>query len=518
VRIQNDDRVTPWLDTPPQPEFPGIARRSWGVSPLYDGDAQIKQTIQSGFESQFKQAAGDPEAFHALMKEAYGENYDRTAAESLRSRALKNDFSWLPKMEFRSNQTLQGANGAYDASRNVVYINEKYKSDPARATKVYTEEAGAYLDTQLNTADTPGDEGEMFRKLLAGTHLSDAEKAAIRADDDRHVITVDGKKTQVEFSFLDDIGDAISDGVSAVGGAISDAAGAVGGAISDGGKAVGGAFADAASWVGSTAGDAWDGIMTAANWIGPRIWDAGRGLATGFIDTITGSVRNLWEGIKTFGSGIGDIFEGNFADGLKEMGMGLVKVFVQTPVDGFLLLGGRAVSAVQTLVGLEPPGRKLTSDEINELRAVYGDSIDYSKVEIKEGFSGVFSVTGLAFTHGNTIYIPSKYLPLSQNKGTLVHEMAHVWQNQHGGTDYMSEALWAQKLGDGYDFAKGIEEGKSWEDLNPEQQAELMEQAYDYGYFDVTNPNYGTFKYNGKDYTAYVANAVRQMLAGEGAP
>src|SRR5215471_4180730 len=103
VRIQNDYRATSLLDAPLEAESQGVARRSGGDSLLYDGDAQIKQTIQSGFESQFKKAAGDPEAFQALMKEAYGENYDRAAAESFRRRALSDDFSWLPKMEFRSN-------------------------------------------------------------------------------------------------------------------------------------------------------------------------------------------------------------------------------------------------------------------------------------------------------------------------------------------------------------------------------------------------------------------------------
>jgi hypothetical protein len=57
-------------------------------------------------------------------------------------------------------------------------------------------------------------------------------------------------------------------------------------------------------------------------------------------------------------------------------------------------MGGKAISAIQTLVGLEPVGRKLTDDEITELRKVYGDTIDYSKVRIKEGDAGLFSLTG----------------------------------------------------------------------------------------------------------------------------
>lgn len=538
MRIDNGYRPTQWLDRPPTPPVNGKSvshTQSTGVA-VAPSDSQAQQAVRSGFQSEFRKAARDPQAFHSLMKEVYGPGYDKAAAESFRRRAMNNDFSWLPKIEFRSNDTLKGGNGAYDSGRNVVYINEKYKNDPARATQVFTEEVGHFLDTRLNKTDTPGDEGEMFRKLLGGQKLSAAEKAEIRADNDHGVITVDGKKTEVEFSIFDDIGNglkkvggAIADGAKAVGGAIADGAKAVGGAIADGAKAVGHGIADAAKWVGGAAktvgGAIWSGIKTvgggladAAKWIGTRAWDAGKGLFTGALDTITGAARNLAEGVETFFGGIGKIFKGDILDGLKDMGLGLVKTFVQTPVDALLMMGGRAISAIQTMVGLEPPGRKLTGDEITELKKVYGDSIDYSKVEIKEGFAGLFSTFGRPFTHGNTIYVPKNFLPLKDHQDTLVHEMAHVWQNQHGGTDYMSEALWAQNFGDGYKFDKGIDEGKAWGDLNPEQQAELMEQAYKYGYFDSTSMNFGKFVYNGKDYSSYVANAVNQIKAGQGAP
>jgi hypothetical protein len=254
-------------------------------------------------------------------------------------------------------------------------------------------------------------------------------------------------------------------------------------------------------------------IADAAKWIAPRLVDAGRGLATGVWETVTGAVRNVGEGIGTFFGGFGKIFKGDFSGGFKDLGSGLAKIFVQTPVDAVLMMGGRAVSAVQTLLGLEPVGRKLTDAEIVELRKVYGDSIDYSKVRIKEGDAGLFSLTRRPFTHGNTIYVPPNKLPLTTD--VLVHEMGHVWQNQHGGTDYMSEALWAQYLGDGYDFEKGLAEGKSWSELNPEQQAELLETAYRQGFFDGTGRR---FVVNGVDYTDYLNEALKQVRSGQGAP
>jgi len=247
--------------------------------------------------------------------------------------------------------------------------------------------------------------------------------------------------------------------------------------------------------------------------VGKRVGDGVRSLVTGAVSTVVGIGKHLWEGIKTFGGGIGTIFQGKLGEGLKDMGLGLVKTFIQTPVDAVLVMGGRAISAIQTVLGLEPPGRKLSGSEIETLRKVYGDSIDYSRMRLKEGSSGLFSLTGRAFTHGDTIYIPKEDLPLTED--LLVHESAHVWQHQNGGTDYMSEALWAQNFGDGYDFEKGLREGKSWGQLNPEQQAQLLQQAYRSGFFDGPGRR---FVRNGTDYTDYLNDALAQIRKGQGAP
>ncbi|MEW6730043.1 MAG: LysM peptidoglycan-binding domain-containing protein [Acidobacteriota bacterium] len=450
------------------------------TNPRQSAEAQIKQD----FAERFSRLASNKSEFDAMMKEVYGANYDPAMAESFRQRALKGDFSWLPKIEFTSDETLQGANGAYDSSSNVVYINEKFINDTSMASQIYLEETGHFLDAKLNKTDTTGDEGEMFRRLMMGEQLSSTDKAAIREENDLGTINVNGKEVTVEFwnPFK----------------AIKKAAKAVGGAIADGAKAVGGAIAKGAKEVGKT-------ISHTVKAVG--------GLVDGALEAVRGSILNTFEGIKTFGSGIGKIFTGKFGEGFKDLGLGLVKTFVQTPVDSILMVGGRAISGIQTIFRLEPPGRKLTGPEIAALRQVYGDSIDYSKVVIKEGNAGLFSLTGRAFTHGNTIYIPKKSLPLTQQ--LLTHEMAHVWQNQNGGTDYMSEALWGQYLGDGYDFEKGIKEGKSWSQLNPEQQAELLEQAFANGFFNAPG---NRFFYNGTDYTDYLNDALRQVRSGKGAP
>lgn len=241
-----------------------------------------------------------------------------------------------------------------------------------------------------------------------------------------------------------------------------------------------------------------------------RMGDALGSIVAGVGGAAAGIVQNLGEAAKTFVGGLGKAVTGNLGEGFEQMGRGLVKV-VQTPVDAVLLAGGHALGAVQTLIGVEPVGRKLSGTEIAELRKVYGDTIDYSLIRVKEGDSGLLSISGRAFVMGNTIYMPKTPFDMS----LLVHEVGHVWQYQTGGSDYLSEALYAQFFGDAYDWQKGIADGKSWAELDPEQQAQLIQNAWDTGYFDAPE---GRFIWRETDYTDYLRTALAELHAGRGAP
>ncbi|HVS03556.1 MAG TPA: DUF4157 domain-containing protein [Thermoanaerobaculia bacterium] len=512
----------PQPEPPTRPSAADAFERAAQILPFAARSAAeigASQEVQQRFAARFAEAAADKHAFHQLMRQVYGPGYDVGSAEALRQRTLRGDTGWLPRIEWKSETSLQGGYGAYDAGRDVVYLNERFLADPAAAARVYAEEVGHFLDKRLKATDTPGDEGEMFRRLLSGERLGAAQRAAIRAEDDKGFIEVDGRRVEVE---LWNPAKAIKKAVEAVGKGVSKAARAVGKAVKGAARAVGEAAGAAWDGVKSAGRTIWNGVRSAgetvwgglesvgetvwkgvewvggkiadgARWLGPRLWDAGRNLVDGVWQTVRGAAMNVWEGIETFGRGIGKIFRGDVLDGLADLGKGLLETFLQTPADAVLMLGGRVVSAVQTVFGLEAPGRKLSGDEIAMLRDVYGDSIDYDSVRIKEGKTGVFGASGRPFTHGNTIYVPQSWLndhpDPAERRQLLVHEMAHVWQNQHGGTDYMTEALGAQWFGDGYNFAKGLVAGERWGDLNPEQQAELLEKAFESGYLTSSDPN-----------------------------
>jgi hypothetical protein len=80
----------------------------------------------------------------------------------------------------------------------------------------------------------------------------------------------------------------------------------------------------------------------------------------------------------------------------------------------------------------------------------------------------------------------------------------------------MSESIFAQtwgiiSTGDrgyGYDFIRGISQGKSFEKLNPEQQASLIETAYCYGIFEDETIK---FDLNGNDYSDYIKDSIKTI-------
>jgi hypothetical protein len=147
-----------------------------------------------------------------------------------------------------------------------------------------------------------------------------------------------------------------------------------------------------------------------------------------------------------------------------------------------LLLGGAIGNSATTR------SRALTGPEREYAHDVFLDSIDYTEIEITR--DSVFAL-GAPRTIGNTIHLKSDWghfkddtLELT-DKGrlTLIHEMGHVWQYQNGGLAYIPESLWSQFTASvsggsrnlAYDWRAMHDAHTPWEEWNPEQQAEAIE-------------------------------------------
>jgi hypothetical protein len=140
------------------------------------------------------------------------------------------------------------------------------------------------------------------------------------------------------------------------------------------------------------------------------------------------------------------------------------------PLDTALLVLGRLMGWLQVLLRLEPKGRGLTPEERALFEDIFQGSVRLDPVIIKEGRIGILGITGRAFTLGNWIYSPG---PLSRD--VLLHELVHVWQFQQEGRGYITRAIWAQWLGGGYDHITPRKKGRTFRQLNPEQQAQWVQ-------------------------------------------
>jgi hypothetical protein len=210
---------------------------------------------------------------------------------------------------------------------------------------------------------------------------------------------------------------------------------------------------------------------------------------------------------------------------------------LESNIGNALVFLGNEFDSVQTAIA-ESPGRSLESDETEELTSVFGNSIDYEKVRLKEGPLGLWNYIAAGdaknprpLTLGDTIYLFNQ-----KDDKTLVHEMMHVWQHQHGGTDYIFEAQQPQLNENpaAYRWTDDVPK-VAWSDLSPEKQAEFISDAYGSALVrhpphfiaeDLQQSAHGHKKDGEPDppvpYVAevnsYLGDALAQLRAGQGAP
>ncbi len=81
----------------------------------------------------------------------------------------------------------------------------------------------------------------------------------------------------------------------------------------------------------------------------------------------------------------------------------------------------------------------LSDKQVNQARECFGSSIEFSKVRIK---ASPFVSDSRPWTCGNVIRV-SKTLPdgtPSIETASLIHELCHVWQHQHGQPVFLTAA------------------------------------------------------------------------------
>lgn len=126
--------------------------------------------------------------------------------------------------------------------------------------------------------------------------------------------------------------------------------------------------------------------------------------------------------------------------------------------------------------------RYLSPDEIKLAKTVFGKSIDYSRVRFiaSEGKGVDWRVVG------NTIREPKGFTIKSKKMAqTFIHEMTHIWQYQHYGSNYISHSLadnlvaWVRYKNRNKAYEYKIVEGKRFHEYRVEQQGGIVERYFE---------------------------------------
>ncbi len=138
----------------------------------------------------------------ADLTTAFGTEYNSDAAQELITQWQTGEFTSFPEFEIRSAEEINGANGAYSADTNKIYISEEYLQANANDIKavrdLILEEYGHFVDASINSVDAAGDEGAIFSGLVQGESFTESELQQLQLENDRAVITLDGQEIAIE--------------------------------------------------------------------------------------------------------------------------------------------------------------------------------------------------------------------------------------------------------------------------------------------------------------------------------
>jgi Ca2+-binding RTX toxin-like protein len=141
--------------------------------------------------------------FESIITTAFGSEIEPTTILKLRKQWLSGDFSVIPQIDILSNGELGQASGGYAAVEDKIFISSDFlaqnKNNPNAITALLLEEIGHKIDRVFNgNVDSPGDEGEIFSRLVTGQNLSPALLARLKVEDDLANIIVAGKVVSIE--------------------------------------------------------------------------------------------------------------------------------------------------------------------------------------------------------------------------------------------------------------------------------------------------------------------------------
>ena len=144
------------------------------------------------------------------MNLAFGESYDVSKADALIGTWQNEHAGFLPQIKIVSESKINGANGAFAGETQTIYLAQEFVEDNAgnvgAIAPIILEEYAHYFDGEVNSFDTPGDEGEIFVSFVLGEELSESEFLRMKVEDDWATVFLNGNTITIEQANLSWLG------------------------------------------------------------------------------------------------------------------------------------------------------------------------------------------------------------------------------------------------------------------------------------------------------------------------
>lgn len=138
------------------------------------------------------------------LKTTFGNDFDEQIANQLFDKFAQGDFIDTPNIKIVNRNSINDANGAFSQDTNLIYLASEFITENANniqaITDVLLEETGHFIDTQINTIDTAGDEGDIFARLVQGESISEQELAVLQAENDTATVRLNGQLVEIEMN------------------------------------------------------------------------------------------------------------------------------------------------------------------------------------------------------------------------------------------------------------------------------------------------------------------------------
>ena len=149
--------------------------------------------------------AADPN-FVAKLNVSFGENWDAAGAKALAEAWFQGDFSDIPQVKVVSSAEIGGANGAFAAATDTIYLSKEFlagnAANPVAVADVLLEEIGHSVDARLNVTDSPGDEGAIFGAIVQGKEMSQQDIFNLKSEDDHLTVMINNQIVALELATI----------------------------------------------------------------------------------------------------------------------------------------------------------------------------------------------------------------------------------------------------------------------------------------------------------------------------